>query len=80
MTLKYHSGEEAMKGDHVLLGGEPGRIEFVADPHIRTPDTLWYIEKFGGGIMISQLKLLGSVFIDNPESDKDLEFVGRASG
>jgi hypothetical protein len=77
MPLKYQSGEEIMKGDRVLLSGDPGVIELVADSLIHDPDTLWYIEEFGGGVMISQLKRLGSVFVHEPETDGDLEFVSR---
>jgi hypothetical protein len=74
--LRYQSGVAVVKGDRVLLAGDPGVIEFVADPLVQNVDTDWYVEKFGGGVMISQLKLLGSVFT-HPESDSDLEFVGR---
>jgi hypothetical protein len=77
MPLKYQSGEEVMKGDHVLLSREAGVIEFVADPQISDPNTIWYVEKYGGGVMISQLRNLGSVFDDNPEEDDDLKFVDR---
>jgi hypothetical protein len=77
MPMKYHSGVEVLKGDRVLLSGDQGVIEFVADSLIREPDTIWYIERFGGGVMITQLKNLGSVFIHVPEEDEDLKFVSR---
>jgi hypothetical protein len=77
MSLKYQSGEEIIKGDHVLLSGEPGVIEIVADPHVSDPSTAWYVEEFGGGVMISRLQRLGSVFTEEPESDDDLQFVRR---
>jgi hypothetical protein len=78
MPLKCQSGEEIMKGDRVLYGGDPGVIKLVADPLIHDPDTRWYVEKFGGGVMISELKIMGSVFVDAPDSDDDLQFVSRA--
>jgi len=53
-------------------------IEIVADPSNSDPDTHWYIEEFGGGVMVSKLRRLGSVFISDPQLDNDLEFVNRA--
>jgi hypothetical protein len=76
MTLKYQSGEAVMKGDRVLLYREEGVIEFVADPTVNDPKTLWYVQKFGGGVMVSELKSLGSVFT-NPEENSRVEFVCR---
>jgi hypothetical protein len=78
MPLRYKSGEVVMKGDKVLLSEEPGVIEFVADPLLSDPSTLWYVKKFGAGVMVAQLEHLGSVFT-NPEEDADLEFVSRVS-
>ncbi len=77
MALKYRSGEAVIRGDRVLLGNEPGVIEFVADPTIDDPKTRWYIEEYGSGVMISQLESLGSDFDDHPEEDADLKFVSR---
>ena len=76
MALKYMSGEEIRKGHRVLLDGQAGEIEFVADPLAPNPDTLWYIEEFGGGVMISEPNFLGSVFTSG--DDDDLTFVSRA--
>lgn len=76
MPMRYKSGEVVTKGDRVLLSEEPGVIEFIADPLLNDPNTLWYVEKYGGGVMVTQLKHLGSVFT-NPEEDADLEFVSR---
>ena len=39
MPFFYSSGEEIAKGDRVLLHGEPGEIELVADP-AESPDDL----------------------------------------
>jgi len=43
----YISGEEIKKGDRVMFHGEPGEIEFVADPLISDPQTDWYVQKYG---------------------------------
>lgn len=75
--MKYQSGIEVMKGDHVLLNGDHGEVEFVSDPVAPDARTKWYVEEYGGGIMISELKHLGSVFVSNPEEDDELEFVSR---
>jgi hypothetical protein len=77
MALKYRSGIDVMKGDRVLLSKVPGVIEFVADPLICDANTVWYVNEYGQGAMISQLESLGSVFTD-PEEDGDVEFVCRA--
>lgn len=61
MILKYQSGEEIKKGDHVLFHREPAWIEFVA---VQRGDleTDWYMQEFGGGIMILE-KVSGRTFI-----------------
>ena len=79
MPLKYNSGEEIMKGDHILYAGDSAEVEFVADPLVPDPDTRWYVETYGQGIMISEPKRHGSVFSSDPESNDELEFVSRAS-
>jgi hypothetical protein len=50
MSLKYESGEQVQAGDYVRYHNEPARIEFVAKAD--EPDTVWYVEQFGGGCMI----------------------------
>jgi hypothetical protein len=40
MPFFYSSGEEIRKGDRVLLHGEPGEIELVADP-AESAETGW---------------------------------------
>jgi hypothetical protein len=77
VPFKYRTGEEVMAGDRVRLSNETGVIEFVADPAVNEPKTAWYVQEYGGGVMISQLESLGSVFDNNPEEDEDLEFVCR---
>lgn len=78
MPLRYKSGDQIIQGDRVLLAGLPGVVEFVADPLVPVPATRWYIEEYGQGIMISEPQRHGAVFSTDPESDDDLEFVGRA--
>ena len=31
-----------------MFHGEPGEIEFVADPLSNDPETNWYVQEFGG--------------------------------
>lgn len=76
MPLKYCSGEEIRKGDRIRLGTEYGVIEFIADPAISDPDTRWYVEEHGDGVMLS-VERLGLVFADHPQEDDELEFVSR---
>jgi hypothetical protein len=73
----YQSGEQVEPGDRVRLHGESGEIEFVADP-ADDPNN-WYVEKFGGGVMVVEPKVVGRLFIGDPVSDyEDLEFVSRS--
>jgi len=62
----------------VSLHGEPAEIEFVADP-LHDP-TDWYVQEFGGGVMVVEPKVFGYLFINPPFIDdyEDLEFVSRA--
>jgi len=76
MPFFYQSGEQIKAGDHVLLHGEPGEVEFVADPAVDPND--WYVKEHGGGVMIAEPKVFGGLFINAPVSDyEDLEFVSR---
>ncbi len=51
IVLKYRSGEEMRKGDHVLFHGNPAEVELVAcDPN--DPEAAWHVQEFGGGVMI----------------------------
>jgi hypothetical protein len=72
MPLKYLSGEEIKAGDQVLYGGEPGQIEFVAEPG--RPQPGWDIEQCRVGCMILA-PAYGRVFL--PEPDEGLDFVSR---
>ncbi len=82
MSLSYQSGEEIQKGDRVSYHGEEGEIELVADtesPELM-PEEQWYVEEFGGGVLIREPKVFGRVFIPAAQigEDEDLVFVSRA--
>ncbi len=81
MILKYRSGEQINNGDCVLFHGEPAEVEFVAFD-AEDPMTEWYVQEFGGGVMISDPKVSGHTFIPANHIDEyeDLEFVSRADG
>jgi len=76
--LKYQSGEEIKKGDHVLFHGNPATIEIVAtDPN--DPDAGWYVQEWGGGVSILDPMVSGRTFIPADQLDEceDLEFISR---
>jgi hypothetical protein len=80
MILKYQSGIEIRKGDRILFDGVPSEIELVA-AELGDPETDWYVQEFGGGVMILELegKEFGRIFIraESLENNEDLEFVAR---
>ena len=81
MPFKYQSGEQIRAGDRVLLHGEPGEVEFVADPADPLSDPHdWYIETMGGGVMIVEPKVFGRAFLHSTEDAEDLVLVARADG
>ena len=46
----------------------------MSDPHD------WYVEEFGGGVMIAEPKVFGHLFIEAPVTQyEDLEFVSRGA-
>ena len=75
MILRYQSGEEIKQGDRILYGDKPGEVELVAtdDP------TDWYVQEYGGGVLLILPGSYGAVFIpaDQIETDEDLQFVSR---
>jgi len=79
MVLKYQSGEEIQKGDHVLFHRNPATVELVASD-ASDPETDWYMQEFGGGVMILDPMVSGRTFIhaDQITNYEDLEFVSRA--
>ena len=68
-SIRYASGEEVRAGDAVTYFGNPGKVDFIANPEHPTPETKWYIKEFGGGAMVSDSKI-GPVFL-SPERDLD---------
>jgi|CZKY01.1.fsa_nt_gi hypothetical protein len=78
MPFKYMTGEDVRKGDCVRFHGEPGRVEFVAESSIDDPEITWYVEKFGGGVMILEPTAFGRAFLRDPDVTEDLILVSRA--
>ncbi|MGA2899688.1 MAG: hypothetical protein ABSF40_05605 [Candidatus Acidiferrales bacterium] len=79
VPLTYQSGKEIRKGDRVLYFDDSSEIEFVADPLVDDVKTAWYVQEYGGGVMVveNEFKNFGRVFITEPEDDCDLIFVSR---
>jgi hypothetical protein len=78
MPFFYRSREQIKLLDRVRLHGEPGQIESIHDPFDDPND--WYVETYGGGVMVAEQKVFGHLFINAPGSDyDDLEFLSRAS-
>jgi len=78
MPFIYQTGEEIRKGDRVLLHGEPGEIEFVADATIGDSARDWYVEEQGGGVMVIEPKCFGRAFLTETHTAENLVFVSRA--
>jgi hypothetical protein len=79
MTLKYFTGEEIRKGDRIRSDNDFGVIEFIADPAVSSPETAWYVQTCGEGVML-RLDNLGAVYAGHPEKDDELELVSRLEG
>ena len=78
----YQSGEEIKPGDRVFLHGEPGQIDFIADPaDPATNPEDWYVTECGGGVMVLEPKCFGRLFLHDPSDFdyEDLEFVSRSA-
>ena len=76
--MKYHSGQEVHKGDRILFHGEPGEIEFIAEAGSDDPSMDWYLREHGPGVMVSEPKFFGRVFIREPENAEDLVLVSTS--
>jgi hypothetical protein len=75
LPFLYQSGQKIRKGDKVLFHGEPGSVELVAEPP-GDPETAWFVQEYGGGVMIVEPKFFGRAFLTHTESC-DLVFVSR---
>jgi hypothetical protein len=75
MSLFYKSGEEIKTGDCVLLHGEAGYIELLADPAVDLDD--WLVREKGGGVMIVEPKVFGRLFLNDPANYEDLSLTSR---
>ena len=79
MILKYRSGEEIKKGDHILFHQNKAEIELVAtDPDI--PEQAWHVQQFGSGVQILDPYVSGRTFIraESIPEYEDIRFVSRA--
>jgi len=77
VPFNYQSGEEKRKGDRVLFHDHPGEIEFVADPLVSDVETDWYVQEYGGGVMVVEPTNFGHVFLTETQEAEDLIFVAR---
>ena len=76
MPLRYAAGEEIREGDRVLYEDLPAQIEFVADPAVRGVHD-WYVQEFGGGVMLAEPSVFCSLFLELNHIDESLVFVSR---
>ena len=77
MPFHYQTGEEVKKGDRVIFHGEPGEIEFVVNALGEGPELDWYVQEYGGGVMVLEPKHFGRAFLTRTENEEDLVFVSR---
>ncbi|MGA9039549.1 MAG: hypothetical protein WB421_03355 [Terriglobales bacterium] len=79
VILRYQSGQEIKKGDRVLFHLKPAEIELVVS-NPDDPETAWYFNEYGGGVMVRNSKDPNPTFIstDQIPEYEDLEFVERA--
>lgn len=73
---RYSSGDVVHPGDNVRYRGEQGRVEFVATEQSGDAATDWYIEEYGGGVMMNVVGY-GSVFVPGNQIDEELELLDR---
>ena len=77
IPFMYKSGEEIKQGDRVTFHGEPGEIEFVADPLGNHPETDWFVQEYRGGVMLVEPKHFGRACLTQPDEAEDLILVSR---
>lgn len=79
LVLKYRSGEDIRRGDHVLFHGNPAAVEVVScGPSDPNPVVTWHRREFGDGVLISEVGS-GRTFISKEQLEYErLEFVSRS--
>jgi hypothetical protein len=79
-ALRYVSGAEIQKGDHVRFHGHSAQIEFAA-AELSDPEHSCFVRLYGGGVMVNDLAVSGHTFIlvDQLKNYEDLEFVARGN-
>jgi hypothetical protein len=73
----YQSGDQVRKDDQIIFQGEPGRVEFVAVAPGESPELKWYVEQYGGGVMITTSK--GRAFLTRGQVAEGLVFISRST-
>lgn len=76
MKFQYQSGEPIQKGDRIRYNGHAGVVEFVVEKITGDAALDWYVEEYGGGVMLS-VGTYGNLFLETTEDDEDLSFVSR---
>ncbi len=76
MKFQYQSGEPIQKGDRIRYNGHAGEVEFVVEEVTGDAALDWYVEEYGGGVMLS-VSTYGNLFLETTEDDEDLTFVSR---
>ena len=67
----YRSGETIEVGDRVSWDGREGVVVFII---AQLPEEDWFRQEYGEGFM---LDIQGIGWVQEKESDEDLEFIGR---
>lgn len=76
-TLRYLTGEEISDGDHVLVHGEHGAVEFVLTSETGDPSRDFVLREHpDGGVMLNATGF-GAVFFHAETIDEKLQFVSR---
>ena len=78
MPLLYTTGEDIQEGDKIRYDGLVGEVELVADPAF-PEHVAWYVDEFGGGILVAEPTVFGRVFVRLDDIAEDVVFVARKS-
>ena len=62
-----------------MLHGRRGEVEFVVEELTGDAEMDWYIEEFGGGVMVKEPEMFGHCFLHNAD-DSDWEHLEFVSG